>query len=175
MDCASGKEFDVNETIKYVLNSKFKIDHVDKFKKEIIKAKSILYLGDNAGEIVFDKLFIETIDHPNLTYAVRGAPIINDATMDDADYVGITNIVKVISNGYDAPSTLLDKCSEEFMNIYNNADIIISKGQGNLEGLLNNSGGKNIFFLLMIKCEVIAELLDVNNGDFVVFNNQYTN
>jgi hypothetical protein len=117
--------------------------------------------------MVFDKLFIETMMHPNLIYAVRGAPVINDATMDDAKYVGIDRVADVISNGYDAPSTILEHCSDEFMKVFNRADVIISKGQGNLEGLLGQTT-KAVYFLLMVKCEVIADALGVRKGDFVV-------
>jgi uncharacterized protein with ATP-grasp and redox domains len=137
----------------------------------MINAKNILYLGDNAGEIVMDKLFLETIKHQNVYYAVRGMPVINDVTIEDAKYVGIDKFAKIISNGYDSPSTILDKCSEEFINIYNKADLIISKGQGNLEGLINVKNEK-IFFLLMVKCGVIGDELGVKKGDFVVYNNK---
>ncbi len=167
IDFAVNEHYNINETIEKVLNSDFAINDSLLLQKELQNAKSVLYLGDNNGEIVFDKLFIETIDHPNLTYAVRGAPIINDATLEDANYVGLDKIVPVISNGYDAPSTILDKCSDEFIHAYQNADVIISKGQGNLEGLLHSKSG-NIFFLLMVKCDVIAETLRVQKGDFVV-------
>jgi damage-control phosphatase, subfamily I len=108
-------------------------------KEALSTAKTVLYLGDNAGEIVLDKLFIETLMHPNLYLAVRGAPVINDATLDDAQYVGIDTVADVISNGYDAPSTIVDGCSPQFQELFNKADVIISKGQGNLEGLLDKT------------------------------------
>jgi hypothetical protein len=169
IDFATGEKFDINQTIQRVLKANFAIDHSEYLKEEIKKAKKILYLGDNAGEIVFDKLFIETLNHPNITYVVRGNPVLNDATMEDAISTGIINVVKkVISNGYGAPSTLVDKCSKEFQEHYYDADLIISKGQGNLEGLINNNYGRNIVFLLIVKCNVIADLLKVNKGDFVV-------
>lgn len=136
-------------------------------KEALSTAKTVLYLGDNAGEIVLDKLFIETLMHPNLYFAVRGAPVINDATLDDAQYVGIDAVADVISNGYDAPSTIVDRCSPQFQELFNKADVIISKGQGNLEGLLEKTD-KQVYFLLMVKCDVIAEALGVKKGDFVV-------
>lgn len=167
IDFAVTEKYNISETINEVLNSEFAIDDSKLLLNELKEAKTVLYLGDNNGEIVLDKLFIETINHPNLIYAVRDVPIINDATLEDAIYVGLDKIVTVISNGYDAPSTLLDKCSDEFLDIYNKADVIISKGQGNLEGLQNNTTG-NIYFLLMVKCDVIAESLKVKKGDFVI-------
>ncbi|MCK4662988.1 MAG: DUF89 family protein [Bacteroidales bacterium] len=170
IDYGPGHDFDIKKTIDYVLNSDIKIDHSKKLFEKIKQSKQILYLGDNAGEIVFDKLFIETISHPNIFYAVRGKPVINDVTIEDAKYVGIDKITNVISNGYDAPSTILNKVSDEFMSIYNSSDLIISKGQGNLEGLLNNKR-KDLFFLLMIKCDLIGKKLNVKKGDFVVMQN----
>lgn len=135
----------------------------------IASANLILYLGDNAGEIVFDKLFIETINHPNLVYVVRGAPVINDATMEDAEYIGMSSITKVISNEYKAPSTIPYKSGKIFQGYFEEADLIISKGQGNLEGLLPLNDGR-IFYLLMVKCFVIAEFLKVKKDSYVVYN-----
>jgi damage-control phosphatase, subfamily I len=170
IDFAVSRHFDLDGTIEKVLNSNFAIDHSEELKSAISQARSVLYLGDNCGEIVFDKLFIEHLMHPSLTYAVRGAPAINDATMDDALYVGMHHVADVVSNGYDAPSTLLEHCSEEFIEVFNQADVIISKGQGNLEGLWGKTN-KRVFFLLMVKCDVIADALQVKTGDFVVVEN----
>ncbi len=167
IDFAVGDQHNLEATIDKVLKKDFAIDNSIELKEELSSAKTVLYLGDNAGEIVLDKLFIETIKHPNLYFAVRGAPVINDATIEDAKYVGMDNVAKVISNGYDAPSTIVDKSSDEFKRLFNEADVIISKGQGNLEGLLNKTD-KQVFYLLMVKCDVIAEAIDVKKGDFVV-------
>jgi damage-control phosphatase, subfamily I len=173
IDFAACDNFDLQATIEKALNSQFAIDHSEQLKIKIRDAKKILYLGDNAGEIVLDKLFIGAIKHPDLTFAVRGAPIINDATMEDAEYTGITEIADVISNGYDAPSTIPEKSDKLFQKYFKEADLIISKGQGNLEGLypLNDD---RIFYLLMVKCDVIAEFLKVKKGSFVVFNPKLT-
>jgi damage-control phosphatase, subfamily I len=170
IDFGISNTFDLHSTIDKVLNSEFAIDDSLLLKQSLSKAKTVLYLGDNCGEMVFDKLFIETMMHPNLIYAVRGEPVINDVTLDDAKYVGMELVASVISNGYDAPSTLLDHCSSEFLEVFNRADVIISKGQGNLEGLLGKTT-KDIYFLLMVKCEVIADVLGVRKGDFVVKKN----
>lgn len=169
MDYGAKNKFDINETIEQVTTTDFAINHTNQLKQQISRAKSILFLGDNAGEIVFDKLFIETINHPNVTYAVKGSPIINDVTVEDAKEVGMDSVTKVISNGYDVPSTVLKKCSAEFLEVYLSADLIISKGQGNLEGLIVENDPR-IYFLLMVKCDVIAEALNVEKGSFVVVN-----
>ena len=172
IDFAANDNFNLQATINKTLNSEFAIDHSKQLKKAIENAKTVLYLGDNAGEIVFDKLFIQTINHPGLTYVVRGAPVINDATMEDAEYIGMKEIVNVISNGYDAPSTVPDKSSKQFQQYFRKADLIISKGQGNLEGLISLNDGR-IFFLLMVKCDVIAEMLKVKKESFVIFNSSH--
>ncbi len=170
IDFGPAQEFDIKGTIKKVENSDFAIDNSQELKNAIDNADNILYLGDNSGEIVFDKLFLQTIDHPNVYFAVRGAPVINDVTIDEAKFVGIDKYAKIISNGYDAPSTLIEYASDEFLDVYNNADLIISKGQGNLEGLLENPR-EDIFFLLMVKCNVIGDMIGVKKGDFVVRQN----
>lgn len=159
---------DTEKQIYEILNIDFAIDHTKELFKQIKKAKSILYLGDNAGEIVFDKLFIETMQHENVTFAVRGKPVINDVTFDDVNQTGMHKVAaKVISNGYDAPSTLIKYTSEEFRKAFYESELIISKGQGNFEGLMD-SKRKNLFFLLMAKCSPMAELLGVKKGDIVV-------
>jgi damage-control phosphatase, subfamily I len=169
IDFAANDNFNILVTIDKALNSEFAIDHSKQLKKAIENADSVLYLGDNAGEIVFDRLFIETIKHPNLTYVVRGGPVINDATMEDAEYTGMTQVATVISNEYDAPSTIINKSGKHFQKYFKNADLIISKGQGNLEGLipLNDS---RIFFLVMIKCDVMSEFMKVKKDSFIVYN-----
>jgi len=171
IDYGIGNHFDLQGTIDKVLSSDFAVDDSVELEQALSQAKTVLYLGDNCGEMVFDKLFIETIMHPNLIYAVRGAPVINDATLDDARYVWMDIVADVISNGYDAPSTILEHCSTEFMEVFDRADVIISKGQGNLEGLLGKTN-KEVYFLLMVKCEVIADALGVKKGDFVVRKNK---
>jgi len=171
IDYAANPEFDLDGTIDKVLKDTFAINDSLILKEEISKAKNILYLADNAGEIVMDKLFIESLNHPNITYVVRHAPVINDVTLEDVKQTKIDSFTKVITNGYDAPSTVLQKVSEEFKEAYKNADLIISKGQGNYEGLLNVKDNR-IFFLMMVKCDVIGDRLNVNKGSFVVCRNK---
>lgn len=171
IDYAASPDFNVDETIKFVMESDFTIDHSQKLKQEIQNAKTILYLGDNAGEIVGDRLFLETINHPGVHFAVRGEAIINDATEEDAYYVGLDKVSQVISNGYGAPSTILHKSSPEFQELFASADLIISKGQGNLEGLLGRKD-PSIYYMLMVKCGLIGARLGVDKGNFVVCHNK---
>lgn len=171
IDFGPPQEFNASLAFDEALNKVPAIDHSDMLFHELEKAETVLYLGDNAGEIVADKLFIEMLQHPNLYFAVRGNYVMNDVTLEDASFVGLDQIAHVISNGYDAPSTILSACSPEFMRIYKKADVVVSKGQGNLEGLINERN-KNIFFLLMVKCEVMARKVGVNIRDVVVWNSR---
>lgn len=174
IDFAANQTFDLQNTISRCLTSDFAIDHTEQLRSAINHADSILYLGDNAGEIVFDKLFIRTMKHNNVIFAVRGKPVINDATIEDAEYTGIKEVAQVISNGYDAPSTIIDKSGEEFRDYFYNAGLIISKGQGNLEGLYSLND-KRIFFILLVKCDVMGEFLKVRKNSMVVYNSSFFN
>jgi uncharacterized protein with ATP-grasp and redox domains len=149
------------------------IFHYREFRKILKGAKSILYLADNAGEVVFDRILIEEIKRrypeKSIYYAVKEKPVINDALFEDAKTCGIDKIVKVISNGTDAPGTILALCSREFKRIYKKADMIISKGQGNFESLSNEQ--RQIFFLFMVKCPVVAKETGCKMGSIVLFYN----
>ncbi len=143
------------------------------FKNSLKKSNSILYLADNAGETVFDRILIEEINSiysdKETIYAVKEKPIINDALIQDAYICGIDKVAEVISCGSDGPGTILSLCSKKFLKIYKRADIIISKGQGNYEAL---SGEKRpIFFLFMAKCPVIAKDVACNVGDIILMKN----
>jgi uncharacterized protein with ATP-grasp and redox domains len=169
IDFAASDSFNLQATIDKALTTELAIDHSKQLEQKLKNSKLVLYLGDNAGEIVFDKLFIETIKHIDLVYVVRGAPVINDATLEDAEYIGLKSTAIVISNEYDAPSTIVHKSGSVFQQYFKKADLIISKGQGNLEGLLPLNDNR-IFFLLMVKCNVMAELLNVEKDSLVIFN-----
>ena len=124
------------------------------FKAAVANADKILYLADNAGEVVFDRLLIEQLPPGRITLAVRGGPIINDATMADAQYAGLDKIVPVIDNGSDAPGTILNDCSEVFRRSFEQADLVIAKGQGNFETLSDSP--HNIYFLFKVKCPIVS-------------------
>lgn len=166
IDFGALNDFNIVENVKTILNQDFAIIDFEKFKNELKNTASILYLGDNAGESVFDKILIEELNKP-VTYAVREIPIINDVTIDDAVASGLNDVARIISSGSTAPATILSLCNENFLNIFNNADMIISKGQGNYEALSNIKQNR-IFFMLMAKCSVIANDLQVKNGDIVL-------
>ncbi len=126
------------------------------FKKDVKKAKKILYIADNAGEVVFDRILIEQLNKfgKKVIYAVRSKPAINDALMEDAITCGINKIARVIPSGSDAPGTILRYCTGEFLKLYRNAKLIISKGQGNYETL--SEAKRPIYFLFKAKCPVVA-------------------
>jgi uncharacterized protein with ATP-grasp and redox domains len=159
-------EEQIEVTIRECLNQPIDLSSVQALKDEAERANSILYLGDNAGEIVLDRLLVEQLPTGKVTFVVRGAPIINDATLEDAIVSGITEIVEVVDNGTDMPGTILESCSEPFRKLFEQADIIIAKGQGNYETLSNTS--KHIFFLLKAKCPVIAKDIGCEVGDLVI-------
>lgn len=144
------------------------------FQKSVKDSKTILYIGDNAGEIVFDKLLITEIKRlykdKSIFYAVRGKPIINDALKEDAMQCGLGDVARIISSGLDIPGTVLSLCSRKFLDIYRKADMVISKGQGNFEALSDKS--KNIFFLFMAKCLVLARHINCKIGDIILYKNK---
>ncbi|MBN1319282.1 MAG: DUF89 family protein [Thermoleophilia bacterium] len=127
----------------------------DEFRRAVESAGSILYLADNAGEIAFDRLLVEQLRPDRVTVAVRGAPVINDATRVDARAVGLDEIAPVIDNGSDAPGTILSDCTEELRRRFVQSDVVIAKGQGNFESLCDEE--RDIFFLFRVKCRVIAD------------------
>ncbi|NPU98893.1 MAG: DUF89 family protein [Candidatus Omnitrophica bacterium] len=146
-------ETDVRRSIQHALEEPFTGDSAG-FQQAIANARNILYLADNAGEIVFDRLLIEQLPPGRVTVAVRGAPILNDATLTDARAVGLHEIAEIIDNGSDAPGTVLADCSPEFNRRFAAAGLILAKGQGNFETL--NDESRDIFFLFKAKCPVIA-------------------
>ncbi|HIJ64348.1 MAG TPA: DUF89 family protein [Candidatus Hydrogenedentes bacterium] len=161
---------DVDEAIEHALTAPFDVD-IDGFAEAVSAADTILYLTDNAGEIVFDRLLIEALPLNRVTIAVRGAPVINDATIEDARAAGITGLVDVIDNGSDVPGTILDTCSPAFRRQFEEADLAISKGQGNYETLSDER--KNLFFLLKVKCPVIARDIGFDVGSLVLYRSDH--
>jgi len=128
-----------------------------------------MYIADNSGEIIFDKFLLENLPVNKVTYVVKGGPIVNDATMDDAISTGVADLVKVIDNGHSAQGIILKDCSSAFNNEFNKADIIISKGQANFE-TLSDIKDKTIFYLLRAKCSSIASEIGCNRMDYVLTN-----
>ena len=166
-----GPKVNINleEEVEKVLDSELVINDIDQFKKSILKSRKVLYLADNAGETVFDRILIEELLKRNVevTYAVKEAPILNDATFRDAEIAGITEVAKVMSIGTDCTGVLLKEFSKKFIEEFDNSSLVISKGQGNYESL-NDIKHKEIFFLLKVKCPIIAEDVEVETGSMVL-------
>ncbi len=170
IDFGAHQRFDLEGEVKNVLTKmEPAIDHYESFKRSIEGAKTVLYLGDNSGETVLDRLLIETMQKDTV-YAVRDVPIINDATIEEAVKSGIDGMARIVSSGCDAPGTILNRCSREFLGIYRTADVVVSKGQGNFESLSEEKRG--IFFLLKVKCPIAARHLGTREGGMVLKDNR---
>lgn len=177
IDYGSNHEFDTEDVINNCLNQQFILNDYKQFQPQLDQAKTLLYLGDNSGEIVFDTLVIKQLQKQfpelQITFVVKQRPIINDALMEDATTCGMLDLCPVIDNGTGCPGSPLKQCSSEFNDHFNNADIIISKGQGNFETL---SEQKGLYFLLICKCPVVGEHLqnlsgvEVQLGDLIFYH-----
>ncbi|MEA2030205.1 MAG: ARMT1-like domain-containing protein [candidate division Zixibacteria bacterium] len=165
IDLGASATFDLDLAIKDSLENKFAICDYSAFKKYLAKSEHILYLGDNAGETVFDKLLIEQMNKP-VTYVVRETPVINDATAEDAIQAGIDKVATIVSSGSDAPGIIPRICSPELRERLDKSDFIIAKGQGNYEGLSNEN--YRIFFLLKAKCQIIADDIGIPKGSIML-------
>lgn len=160
---------DTKSLIETALVTPLAINDYRQFANRVRRSQRVLYLGDNAGEVVFDRLLIEELHRVKeleIHFVVRERPIINDATRKDALAVGMDRVATIVSSGSDAPATILSQCSAEMLKLYYSADLIVAKGQGNYESLEGEPG--NIFFLLRAKCTLLAEPLGVKVGDAVL-------
>jgi uncharacterized protein with ATP-grasp and redox domains len=177
IDFAAVEKYDLKETINKVLHQEPRIDDYQELREAVEEANTVLYFADNAGEIVFDKVLLEEMisfrgkPFNKITFVVKGAPIINDATLEDALHVGLDKIPNIsfstVAGGRKGSGP--ERSSEEVLSWIENHDLIISKGQGNYEDL---SEFKNIFFLLMVKCPVVAEDIGAEVGDIVIMHSK---
>jgi len=164
---------EITKAFNSILDQQFSVFCYELFQKKLKDAQKILFLADNAGEIVFDRLLLETLQKP-VTFAVRGFPIINDALRQDAIDVGIDRIANIIDNGAGYPGTVIEKCSQSFQRAFEQADLIISKGQGNFETLCDTDAP--ICMIFMVKCQQVAQHVQtmfapdppVRQGQFVL-------
>lgn len=165
LDAAIAAKLDIESGIESELARPFAVCDIGELSRKLETAKNILIIGDNAGETVFDCVLAEELSGLDITYAVRSAPIINDATIEDAFSSGLDIHAAVVATGCEAPGMILDECDESFLDLFYHADIVISKGQGNYETL--SDCDRDIFFLLKAKCPVICGLLAVGLNDYV--------
>jgi len=166
IDFGPQRQLDVMDTIQRVVHADLAIDDSPQLRRDVQSASTVLYVGDNCGEIVTDKLFIEVMNHPAVYFAVRGGPVLNDATVDDAANIGMKQLAKVVTTGDNAPGAVWETASDDFKELLLTADVVIAKGQGNLEGLIDVK--HTIYFLLVTKCDLIAHRVGAKTGDFIV-------
>lgn len=166
-------DIDMEGTVARALSEPLAIDHSAEFIEAAKAAGNVLYLLDNSGEITFDMLLIAELKKLGLdvTAVVRGEPILNDCTMEDARHVGLDKLCEVISNGNDSVGTVLEHAPEEFRERFNRPDtMIVSKGQGNFETLLHHNG--DIWFLFQAKCHVVADAIGLPNGSMMLLSSR---
>ena len=171
IDFATTKEFSLDDEINSIFKTNFSINDYKIFKEKLYKVDKLIILSDNAGENVFDKVLIKTIKEllPNLKiyYATRGKAIINDITIKEALQIGIDKYCEVISSGVDTPGLEKKQASKEFLKLFNETSLILSKGMGNFESL-ESSNDSRIFFLFKVKCEVVANAISRNLGEIIL-------
>ncbi|MBN1922288.1 MAG: DUF89 family protein [Anaerolineae bacterium] len=166
IDFAQSDELaDLWATVERVLVAPLAPDDLEALRAQLASASYVLFLADNAGETVFDRILIEALPVP-VIYVVKGGPTLNDATLEDAVAAGLDACATVMDNGADAPGTILSLCSEEFRRVYAAAPLVIAKGQANYETL--SEAGARVFCLLQVKCPVIGRDLGAPVGSVVV-------
>ena len=158
---------EVMKSIEMAENERPAVDHSEKLLSELRRAQKIVILGDNAGEIYFDRLLLRELNKEKITYIVKGYPILNDALYADAVEAGIDRFAQILDTGVAIPGTILRKCPPATLEAIEAADVIISKGQANFE-TMSESDDPRIFFALRAKCHVIAKELGVPRGSFVI-------
>jgi len=165
IDLGVKKSFDIVKDVKNILEQDFAIFDYSAFKTQLEKTENILYIGDNVGESVFDKILIKELKKP-VTYAVRTIPIINDVTMEDAIESGLDEVAELIDSGCESPGIIINQSTPEFLKIFNTSGLVISKGQGNFEGL--SDCNRQVFFLLKTKCPIISNHIGVEDGSIIL-------
>ena len=167
-------KLDILERLKSYEDIVFSKDSSQKLLKNLSAAETLFYIGDNCGEIVLDKLFIEQIKKKNpdikVTFGVRGNPIINDVTIEDAIEVNMQEFATVISSGMQVPGTIIAKTNQEFQKHFYESDVVIAKGQGNYESL-SDTKRDNFYLTLMAKCDYVAKTIGCNTMNYVVIEN----
>lgn len=165
IDARPGRQYDLRDELERALGEPLAIDDGAALRVALSEVDRVLFLADNAGETVCDRLLIEAIELP-VTYVVKDGPIANDATMEDARAAGLDQVAELMSSGSDAAGTLLDLCSESFRRTYDEAPLIIAKGQANYESL--TGAGPRVFFLLQAKCPILVRDAGVPARSFIL-------
>jgi damage-control phosphatase, subfamily I len=170
IDLAAEVEFDLSETVKKIFDTDFGHDDFEKLRESLENSSTLLVIGDNAGEHIFDYLFIQTLQklYPRLqiSYMVRGVPIINDVTMKEAKEAGFDRLCTLMDSGVDTPGFMYERANKESQQLFNSVDFVITKGMGNYE-CLSPSPRKDLCYLLKVKCGVVANSLGREIGDII--------
>jgi len=169
IDFAAEQTFSLQGALDRALGGAPAVDEIPALIRALGRARRLLYLADNAGEIVLDGLLLEQLgaDGPQVTLAVRGGPIINDAVRDDAAEAGLPAHVRIIDSGVDLPGTRHELAGASLRSALERADLVISKGQGNFETLVDQPGPPT-FFLFVVKCSVVSRAIGIPEGAAVV-------
>jgi len=165
IDVIHTSNYDLWEEVEKSVQQHLQGEGLESFRNRISESSSILYLADNVGETIFDRVFIETLNIP-VIYAVKSGPVLNDATLEDALAAGIDQVAEVVETGSWAPGTVLHQCSDEFQQLFEQSTLVISKGQANYETM--DEQGEKVFFLLRIKCPVLSRKIGAPFGSLVL-------
>jgi len=169
IDLGARPDYDLDSTLRSITQKGFARDDYPLLKQRLSSAKSLMLIADNAGEIVFDLFFLSLVDVPEKILSVRAKPYLNDATEKDIESLPYTEGLRVINPGADTLGVMLDQVSKEFMELFKRVDVVIAKGQANLESLDNN-GIRDIFFATMIKCQPLADIMGVDKDSALLFH-----
>lgn len=171
LDAGNPNSYDIDEEIARLFDGKIQGDSQDIFREKLASVDSLLFLADNAGETVFDRVLIEALNIPVL-YVVKSAPALDDALLADAKKAGVGQVARLFESGTPYPGTYLPSCSPEFRELFNNAPLILAKGQANYETLSDID--RDVFFLLIVKCEVISNDIGIPKGSLTLKYKQPT-
>jgi len=170
IDLAAEVEFDLKEELEKIFHTEFGHDDFSVFAQKLSSAKSVLIVGDNVGEHIFDYMLIETLSElypeSKFYYMVRGNPIINDVTLKEATEAGFEKICEVVDSGVNTPGFTYNRANDYSRELFDTVDLVISKGMGNYE-CMSPPKRESICFLLKIKCGVVAASLQKEIGDIV--------
>jgi len=170
IDFGTTNRFNVNDMIDNAIKQEFDTSSYPQFKRALEQSETILFLADNAGEIFYDKLLLEELAKKQITYAVKANPIINDALTEDAKFAGIDKLATVIEGDsgqeLSSPGMILSYASENFLKIFELSDMVLSKGQGNYEGL--SDVDRDVFFMLVVKCPLVARDIGSEVGKLIL-------
>lgn len=171
IDIAANPDFSIEEEVNKITLTKIDEKSLGFLREDLKRASTVLYIGDNYEEGLFDRILLEQLNVKRLVFAVRSYPILNDITLEDARTLGIDRICEVIESGSKIAGTNLKQCTREFLDLFENADVVISKGQGNYETLMDVN--RPIYFLFKVKCEAISRRAGLPVGASVLyFNNK---